>query len=1291
MAGGGDTDGDTDGPVCDDSCQYVNDACLVDADCGAGYRCVLGICAEGCSSDADCDSELVCGAHGRCEDDAGEPVPQPGDGSQPEMPPDGGPELSSPETSVPSGGGTARVELTNTASIAMTYRVESASPAATYDSNPQLLGPGETIELELTVDVAELPNRQPVIPARILTNLGIVDWDVVVRDAPGGYYRGSLFLSEVQPLGTSSLAINLNIDDEGTITGQTFSDGSLLWPNDLAVQGTLGPGGDVEIHLIDVVPATFEEQPDWLTNPLQREVGREFVLWGDMDTKHGVIDGVVDEFVTGLAETAVLVQGTFRLDRAGELRGASGTAQSYDAQLVPVPEWDFAEDDGEACAQLGVDYGTQMSLAGLSLCVGNPSPATCVGEFVDACTACANDIESATCAEAEARECGRALLATGLSVSDVIQLGEIAIEVGGSPSPDATKAPMAWIECLDGVTPGSNDFPCVDQDVTGCAGALARRAMLQSDGRDPETARVFLDQLEGEAETSAMLGLGRMVEAGLAYAAPDPLSIGSAADAELTELRLAMDLFSRPLRVYDAPGFDRALQDLDEEEVTRDRDNRDLVNMLILAKHATEVLGVEFRLRQRTEIGAADTIGAAAQYAAAWIHAQGALFGHRMTVFGAVDAYGSLSVVDDAMARLARTVEEAEIGNNPLGFSRDYVPMLLSAAQPDTTNFEENWTKRSLRAVEDYEQMAAEAWQAQQDLQAQQFTAVQAFEAMEEDYDGQLVSLCGADPLDPSRPHLTNCGVDAGEIHDLRALIDVAVLHLQQAEAAINYNNGLIGVERSRIEQIALLHAETQTKIQGLQTQTLSVITDAAKQKSILRIGNAEAECARIAENAETDRAQAYTDSLAFAATGGGWPPNAAVIAAAGGQLAARNFAINVTTENACDSVKEEAELGSRMEWMDALATQQITMYNQEIDALLRESSFKQQVIDSEASVKSLALKMAELGLAVDEARLEIVRASSQVAGALQRTAFLLSARERARRRLQEDPQNPYLNPSFLVLRNELGRNLAAQREFALRRVYQAARSLEYETNRDLTAIEVDLFPARSPQELRAFHECLFDIYIDYVEDVGGPQQFVTEISLRSDVFGITDDAFDPVTGDSVSPAEQFREVLRSVENREDDGTIALRMALPLIGQTLIEPDRCDARVASVGVKVVGDFLGDDEISIQLRNDGVASMRRCDADALPFEDQIEVYNLGRSQSSIQAGANTFGSAEPNRGFAGWALSSDEWIVAIPPGTGSPANADLDLDSISDIVLKFEYKASTLLPGGEKAILPTCGF
>ncbi len=1284
-------------PVCDDSCEYSNEACLVDADCGANYRCVLGICAKGCTADDECDGDLACGAHGRCEDQAGDPVPAPGDGElpPPEMPADGGPVLSHDQTSVPSAGGTATVILTNTASAPMTYRLESASQAVDYDPTPQLLGPGQNVELSMALDPSALPDEQEFVPARVITNFGNVDWDLVVEDTVSGYYQGTLFMSQVQPLGSAPLAVNLEVGSDGTITGQTFEDGSLLWPRNLEVTGELSEDGQTRIQLVDVVPAAFDQQPDWLSNPLVREVGREFVLWGEVDPATGTIEGIVDEFVYGLAEGPVLVQGSFRLDRAGEPRSASGSVESFDASAVSLPEWSFPAELADACDELGTTYGTVLDLAGLGLCAAITDPSekqACETDYAAACGACSVDLTAAPCTEENARACARALLDVGRTVSDVVAFGDIAIEIGGSPNDSATKAPEAWLECLDAASPGGNEFPCVDQDVTACAGALARHAFMLSDGTDPESARVLLAHLEGEAETSAMLGFGRMVEAGLAYASPDPLAIGSAADAELAELGLAMDLFSRPLGTFVAPGFDRAILQLGEAEIVEDRGGHDLVNMLALAQHATEVLGTQLRLRQRTDIGDADALRSAAQHAAAWLHAQGALLAHRMTVFGVWDSYGHLGAVDDSLAKLARVTAELQEGNNPLGFSRDYVPMLLSAASdPSATNFEENWTKRSERAVQDYEEAAAAAWQAQQNLQSQQFTAVQAYEAMAEDYDAQLVALCGSDPVNPSLPDLQHCGKEAGEINQLTGLIEVAGLHVKEAQAAINVNKGLIDVERARMEQIALLHADTKTLIKSLQARSLTVITETAESKSLDRIAAAEAECGRISDNAAIDAAATAAGAATDAAAGAGWPPNPAIVIAAAAKAGAEIRAINRRSENACQSVTADAGLGNRMEWMDTLANQKITMFNQEIDNILRDSAFKQQVIDSEAAVKSLALNTAELGLALKEARVEMTLAGSQLAGGFQRAAFVLAARERARRRVQGDPQNPYLNPSFLVLRNELGRNLSVLREHAMRRTYQAARALEYETNRDLLAIEADLFPARSPEELRAFHECLYDIYVDYLEEVGGPQPFVTEVSLREDIFGIIDGAFDPVTGQSISPAEQLREILKSVDNRELDGTVLLRVALPLVGNTLIEPDRCDARVSTVDVKVVGDFLGDNEISVQLRNEGIGSMRRCDASALPREQQIEVYNLGRAQTSIQAGANDFGATAANRGFAGWALSSDEWVLAVPPGTVSPANSDLNLDSISDIVIRFEYRASTLLPDGEKAVLPTCGF
>ena len=95
--------------------------------------------------------------------------------------------------------------------------------------------------------------------------------------------------------------------------------------------------------------------------------------------------------------------------------------------------------------------------------------------------------------------------------------------------------------------------------------------------------------------------------------------------------------------------------------------------------------------------------------------------------------------------------------------------------------------------------------------------------------------------------------------------------------------------------------------------------------------------------------------------------------------------------------------------------------------------------------------------------------------------------------------------------------------------------------------------------------------------------------------------------------------------------------------------------------------------------------------------QLEAYLLNnlftsfeREQIVIQAGVQDFGTAGPNAGYAAWPVHGEQWTLTIPPPELAPANLDLDLAHISDVILRLHHRAGTVAPAGQGTFTPSCG-
>jgi hypothetical protein len=101
-----------------------------------------------------------------------------------------------------------------------------------------------------------------------------------------------------------------------------------------------------------------------------------------------------------------------------------------------------------------------------------------------------------------------------------------------------------------------------------------------------------------------------------------------------------------------------------------------------------------------------------------------------------------------------------------------------------------------------------------------------------------------------------------------------------------------------------------------------------------------------------------------------------------------------------------------------------------------------------------------------------------------------------------------------------------------------------------------------------------------------------------------------------------------------------------------------------------------------LTRQGLAGVRRCDGAELPQWSAYVPYSFDRQQVVIQAGVNDWGTAGPNAGFAAWPVHGEQWTLTIPPPEQSPANLDLDLAHVSDVVLRLHHRAGTIAPAGQ---------
>lgn len=270
-------------------------------------------------------------------------------------------------------------------------------------------------------------------------------------------------------------------------------------------------------------------------------------------------------------------------------------------------------------------------------------------------------------------------------------------------------------------------------------------------------------------------------------------------------------------------------------------------------------------------------------------------------------------------------------------------------------------------------------------------------------------------------------------------------------------------------------------------------------------------------------------------------------------------------------------------------------------------------------------------------------------------------------------------DPMFRVIRNRAVAEAAETRERALEGIYQAARAFEFEVNSPFAAIESDLVPAKRASDIEDLVVCMNNQWGLFRETFSSPQTFTDEISLREDVFGITGDKTDEVTGQTVSAAEQFRQRLLNPQNRTTSGGVSLRFATSVSpGNGLWSSGVCNDQIASIAVKILGNGLGDDQARVRLTQGQALLMRSCEAVRNDENnDIIQHYQFPESESNeVSAGINSY-PADSDFQFFGRPVGASEWVLEVPSGDETPTNSDIDVTQIEDIVLSVNHRAISL--------------
>jgi hypothetical protein len=587
---------------------------------------------------------------------------------------------------------------------------------------------------------------------------------------------------------------------------------------------------------------------------------------------------------------------------------------------------------------------------------------------------------------------------------------------------------------------------------------------------------------------------------------------------------------------------------------------------------------------------------------------------------------GVLTKLDHAFAEMTQ-----DLGDT-LGSPKRNVPFVF---RPDdtvsgTTNFEQKLTvaAKAVSALQAPEQeFISEDRQVDQALYANQTQ----LENARSNLDQQLKDICGDDfNLDPTSgtADWTKCGANSG------TLAEVA-LEIQTAQIAAQSLAQRAQGQKDKIDIDVHLVAEKKT----LRDDELAFMSDAGQKI--------------VANTFAIGMISAVQEMISVASNSSVWNAGAPAVASVA------SYGLGL----------EKAGLEADNEALRQAVNMTAQVTNDDIE-------YKEGM----ANIKREQIDLAEIVIEARQGAIGILQSQLKFANTLMRAQELYASRTRTNQLIATDPA---MDPSYRLVRNRTALTYLNAREVAQRELLEAGRALEYEMDYELPTLEAAVQSARNQAALFGLQSCLDRLFDQFNGIYGTPQPSTTTVSIRK-LFGINGPRLDEVTGTTLGEGEQFRAYVLHNQALDANGSLRIQFSTNLMpGNALWSTDTCNDKIAEVQAQLVGDFLGDNEAEIRLDLSGSAVIRACDT------RQLRVWSLDTDQVAvIQAGVNTFADVT-NTALFGQSVARATWTLEIRGGGLVPANRDVDVTKLDDIVLKVKHKAIATTSTSQKSLDDTC--
>lgn len=1209
-------------------------SCIVNADCDNDKYCELGICVFECGPDVPCAEGLYCSARGKCVSDSSYidvnsviKVAPPVDW-----------QIDKGIVRLNTGEDSASFTVKVNGGGALQYRVQieprEALEYATVSESEGAIASGGEKEFHVGIDRAVLGDGDHRISVNVISDGGQRNVICEFSNGFAGRYGG--FISYTNPtLGMVPVVIDLKSGSEGNILGRIVSHGSLLFPVERTIRGQYNAANNsIFLSAADLM------EPNGDYDPFERPISREIYIFGNLNEQR-IIKGEIEEVISGLLPQSFLISGEIYITRISS--DLDSIADNGDPIAYGFPEitTSYKEDDGIFSNLFDPDSDPNDP---------NRQPITCNDEL----NFNSNMINCSRALRNEAFKLGSAFSGVNLQGDPVVDFGLVE-------------------ECRKDVA-SSGTNACVNLSALDTLRNDQQNYLVKVIAQDSEYEQYFED-LKNVQRLYSFMGNDLLVDA---YRTTIE-TVSSPLTTEISRLENALDQYEKAERAFFEATNIYLLSRAGQQ--AKSISDYELFRVPLQYVEAAEsvvkrIASLEVRLNAG-KMDKKDELRRRIQNHARVIFFEGLALANLIKSSGG-SFVSEMAQVADELRSIAETSTTLEASLNPLGFADDYVPFIydpLDSVRP--TNFSQLMDMASV-TVEGSLEKARIANSATELMQMKTEEIKQKIEEIIQSFDSQIEQICGVGSFEL----LSQCGIAGGEMALAINEMEQQSIEIEKIHQQIMDLNEMVKIKRDSALRIMQSKAKSLnfTQTSGAQLEATDMAEAEVKANMLRNQSSFWGSLKSFVSGAVSLGVGIYT---------GGFVKDSilAGISGAGGGLGDVLGGIGGIMGGSAANAQSADE--AIMYGENAMKRQHIQDLRQ---MRFQEEGMEIAAIEAAEQVKLLIMNMAQLNLDMDLADKRLAQSAIRTVNLIERVRFMKNQRDVLLTQVLESVNNPLSNLSFRLKRDHAVLIASNDFEKALSDVYLAARGLEHELNTELPQIASQLFQTNNAEQLADFMNCLKGWYDDFRIAFGSPHEEVSQISLREDILGFKEQVTDRVTGEVIQPGELFRRVLLNPKNITRTGRVEFPFVTSILGSeknfsTLV----CNDRVRSIRVKLVGDFLGDNEATVMLRQEGNSYIRDCSSDPAAGNDILNTYHLDQRNALIQAGVNSFGLAPANHELTGRSVASDRWVLIIPTGSEAPNNRDMDLLNIDDVVIEVTHEARTLNSRVSASVFGQCNI